>query len=120
MGAPYKIDDITKEPIMNPSVRTQFFTNTDDTGRFMISSARTGKTYAVEPTGNNKTNWGSIDPATGKLMNKKGHDKYRGAIDKEDSLITEENGFKNIEMLEPGMSPHAYIDWLDSKYPDRV
>lgn len=105
---------------MNPTLRTQFFTDRDDTGRFVVSSARTGKTYFVEPIGNVKTAWGSIDPATGKMMNKKGHDKHRGAIDAKDSLITEENGFKNIEMLEPGMSPHAWINMVDAKYPDRV
>ncbi len=105
---------------MRQDVRQKFFTNTDDTGRFVVTSARTGKTYAVEPMGNVKTNWGSIDPASGKLMNKKGHDKYRGAIDPEDSLITEENGFKNIKVYDPGTSPFAVIEMLDAKYPDRV
>jgi len=105
---------------MRQDVSTKFFTNTDDTGRFTVTSARTGKTYAVEPIGNVKTGWGSIDPATGKLMNKKGHDKYRGAIDAEDSLITEENGFKNIQMLDVGASPFHAIEVLDAKYPDKV
>jgi hypothetical protein len=105
---------------MRPDVRTKFFTNTDDTGRFIVTSARTGKTYAVEPMGTVKTNWGSIDPATGKMMNKKGHDKYRGAIDPSDSLITEKNGFKNIVILDPGTSPLNAIDVIDAKYPDKV
>lgn len=105
---------------MKPDVSKQFFTNTDETGRFIVSSSRTGKTYAVEPMGNNRTNWGSIDPATGNLMNKKGHDKYRGAIDSSESLITEENGFSNIQTLPPGTSPMAVIELLDSKYPDKV
>lgn len=108
---------------MNKEVRQKFFTNTDDTGRFMVHSARTGKTYAVEPMGDPRVEWGSVDPALGlggKLMHKKGDGKYRGSIDKEDSLITEENGCTNIKVLEPGMSPHAYIDWLDSQYPDKV
>jgi hypothetical protein len=110
--------------MLREDVRQKFFTNTDDTGRFMVTSARTGKTYAVEPIGRPHVQWGSIDPAdsgpTGKLMHKGGDGKYRGSIDAEDSLITEENGFKNIEMLRPGLSPLAYIDWLDSKYPDKA
>jgi len=103
---------------MDANFRTKFLTNTSDTGRFIVQSFRTGKTYAVEPIDKGvRTNWGSIDPATGNLMNKKGHDKYRGGIDEEDSLITEDNGFKNIEVLDPGTSPHAYIEMLDAKYP---
>jgi hypothetical protein len=65
------------------------------------------------------TDWGSIDPATGKLMNKKGHDKYRGAISPKDSLITEENGFANIRILEPGTSPLHALDVIDAQYPDK-
>jgi hypothetical protein len=109
---------------MNPELRTKFLTNTDDTGRFIVYSNRTGKTYACEPIDNRSktdwTEWGSIDPATGEMMNKPGFRKYAGAIDASESLITEANGFKNVEVLEPGMSPHAYIDFLDSKYPDKV
>jgi hypothetical protein len=106
---------------MNPDVRQKFLTNTDETGRFLITSIRTGKTYAVEPTEMSRvdTNWGSIDPASGKLMNKKGHDKYRGAISPEDTLITPENGFVNIQLLEPGTSPYHAIEVLDAKYPDK-
>jgi hypothetical protein len=104
---------------MLPEIRTKFLTNTDETGRFIVTSQRTGKTYFVEPVELKRvdTKWGSIDPATGKLMNKKGHDKYRGAINAEDSLITEANGFKNITMLEVGTSPHHAIEVLDAKYP---
>lgn len=107
---------------MKDGVMKQFLTNTDYTGRFLVTSQRTGKTYAVEPTGDPHVEWGSVDPAlglNGKLMHKKGDGKYRGSIDAEDSLITESNGFKNIKMLEPGISPHAYIDYLDSQYPDK-
>jgi hypothetical protein len=102
---------------MKEGVLQRFLTNTDETGRFIVKSFRTGKTYCVEPIGYVKTNFGSIDPATGNLMNKKGHDKYRGSIDPEDSLITEDNGFKNIIMLEPGTSPFNAIDVIDAKYP---
>lgn len=107
---------------MKDGVMQKFLTRTDDTGRFLVTSHRTGKTYAVEPVGNPHVEWGSIDPSAGpngKLMHKKGDGKYRGSVDAEDSLITEENGFRNIVTLDPGISPHAYIDMLDAQYPDK-
>lgn len=52
------------------------------------------------------------------MMNKPGFRKYHGAIDEQDSLILPENGFKNIRMLEPGMSPLAMIYSIDDAYPD--
>jgi hypothetical protein len=96
-----------------------FLQNTDHTGRFVVTSSRTGKSYAVEPIGKFKTDWGSIDPATGKLMNKKGAGKFRGAIDEKDSMITEANGFVNIKMLDAGTSPMHAIQVLDAQYPDK-
>lgn len=32
---------------MRPDIAAKFFTNTDATGRFIVKSARTGKTYAA-------------------------------------------------------------------------
>lgn len=108
---------------MDPDLRKRFLTNTDDTGRFIVVSQRTGKQYWVEPVdGQSKTDWtewGSIDPATGKMMNKHGFRKYHGAVRPEDSLVTLENGFAKVHDLEPGMSPLAYINEIDSKYPDK-
>lgn len=58
--------------MVNDKVKSQFLTNTDETGRFIVFSVRTGKTYYVEPIVNGNTpEWGSIDPATGDLMHKK-------------------------------------------------
>lgn len=103
---------------MRPDIAAKFFTNTDATGRFIVKSARTGKTYAVEPIDKGvKTNWGSIDPASGELMHKKGDGKFKGAIKESESLITEENGFINVQLLEPGTSPFHAIEVLDAKYP---
>jgi len=105
---------------MRDDVSKRFFTNTDDTGRFVVTSYRTGKTYAVEPIiGAHTPEWGSIDPATGNLMHKKGDGKYKGGIKADESLITEENGFKNIQVLDIGVSPLHAIDVIDAKYPDR-
>lgn len=104
---------------MRPDVQQKFLTDTDHTGRFIIKSTRTGRTYAVEPIGDPHTKWGSIDPATQKLVNKPAFKKYRGSVDAKDSLITEENGFTNIKMLDPGTSPLHAIEVLDTKYPDQ-
>ena len=80
---------------MNSTFRTKFLTNTDDTGRFIVVSQRTGRTYYVEPIETAHTpKWGSVDPATGELMHKKGDGKFRGGISPNESLITPENGFK--------------------------
>lgn len=106
--------------MISSTLHSKFLTNTDETGRFIVSSPRTGKVYYVEPFGHPKTQWGSIDPATGDLMNKKGHDKYRGSIDAKDSLITEANGFANIREIGVGVSPLNAIDVIDRQYPDRV
>ena len=103
------------------ALHTEFLTNTDETGRFIVYSQRTGRSYYVEPILTAKTPvWGSVDPATGNLMNKKGSGKYTGAIKPAESLITEENGFKNIRLLDKGCSPHHAIDVIDAGYPDKV
>lgn len=106
---------------MNATIQSRFLTNTDDTGRFIVYSERTGKTYYVEPIITSHTPvWGSIDPATGNLMHKKGDGKYRGGISPNESLISEENGFKNIRLLDRGTSPHNAIDVIDAQYPDKL
>ena len=100
-----------------PDVMQKFLTDTDESGRFIVKSVRTGKIYAVEPIGDPHNVWGSIDPATKTLVNKPGYKKHRGSIDAKDSLITEANGFGNILMLEPGTSPMLAIEAIDDKYP---
>lgn len=105
---------------MKAAIREKFFTNTDDTGRFMVCSPRTGRQYFIEPIGTVKTSWGSIDPATGDMMHKKGDGKYKGSIEAKESLITEDNGFKNIQMIGVGVSPLHAIEVIDAQYPDKV
>jgi len=108
---------------MNDNLKSKFLTNTDDTGRFIVYSNRTGRSYFVEPIVSAHTpEWGSIDPATGNLMHKKGDGKYRGGISAHESLITPENGFapEKITLLDVGVSPLNAIDVLDAQYPDKV
>jgi len=84
-----------------------------DTGRFWV--VKNGRRFLVEPIGPDRpANWGSVNQITGELENKKGHGKHIGAIDEKDSLISMENGFKNI--VEITGSPLSYIEReLDSK-----
>ena len=100
--------------------RKKFLVNRDETGRFLVTSYRTGKVYFVEPIGPDRSaDWGSYNPSTGNIENKKGFDKFRGSIDEKDSLITKENGFDKIHYSGIGGSPMSVIDELDAKYPTK-
>lgn len=90
-----------------------------ETGRFTVTSNRTGKTYIVEPIGDDRpADWGSINPIDGKFMVKKGWGKYIGAIEESESVITKENGFEKIHYTGVGSSPFSLIEKLDAEYPD--
>lgn len=95
----------------------EFLYKTDDTGRFIITSKRTGSTYFIEPQGDPHIEWGSVDQSSGKMNVKKGWKKNKGSTDREDSLITTKNGFKNIITLKAGESPLAYIERIDNGKP---
>lgn len=83
------------------------------TGRHFVKID--GKTFCIEPIDNSlgkgKQRWGDINPATGKVEGKYG-DKNLGSIHEDESIITEENGFKNIVTLPAGVSPLGYIESL--------
>lgn len=89
-----------------------------ETGRFYIQSMKSGRVYCVEPMEGKRVEWGSVDPVTGEFVNKKGWKKYTGAITEKESIITEENGFKNIVYLEPGESPLDYVERLENGNED--
>lgn len=81
-------------------------------GRFYVKTT-SGRVFCVEPIDDNPTRkrWGDIDPASKKLTGEYGmNDERRGSIKNEDSIITEENGFKNIITLPPGENPLDYIE----------
>lgn len=78
-----------------------------DTGRFWVIKGK--RKFLVEPIGPNRpADWGSVNPASGEMENKKGHGKHIGAIDSDESWISEANGFKNI--VEISSSPLSYIE----------
>ncbi len=116
------VTTIVENPVtMATEFSARFLSGRDDTGRFIVASVRTGKRYYVEAIGDPHISWGSVIPGDDShLAVKKGWGKNKGSIEPEESLITAENGFEKITMLEPGISPHAYIDMLDAQYPDKV
>jgi|GEM_PF-835584 len=99
----------------------RFFEDRDHTGRYMVRSFKTGYAYYIEPLdAGSRTGWGDLNPATGKVEGSYGG-KYKGAIHPSESLITEENGFKNIITLPPGTSPEGYINMIDEqRYQDML
>ncbi len=92
----------------------RFFSESSSTGRHIVKSYKTGKTYAIEAIGNPRTNFGDINTST-KEVEKSYGDKYKGSINKEESLITRENGFTNIVETVIGESPYSVIDKLDKQ-----
>lgn len=93
-----------------------FLINSSDTGRFIVTSLKTGRKYYVEPLdGGERTDWGDLDPATKRLEGSYGS-KYKGSVKESESLITKENGFRNIVTLPPGYSPLEYIEKIDKQY----
>jgi len=97
-------------------LRKEFLTHTDDTGRFIIKSTKTNRTYYVEPIGDPHVEWGSVDPSSNKLAVKKGWKKNKGSVEENQSLISTENGFDKVHSLKPGISPLAYIKMLEEQY----
>ena len=99
---------------MNEEIRKRFFEDRDETGRFMVVSYVTGVRYFVEPIGDGRpADWGSYNPGTGEIENKKGAGKYTGSVKLQDSIVTEQNGFKNVELLGEGVSPMSEIERRD-------
>ena len=81
-----------------------------DTGRYFVKCLETGKIFCVEPIDDSphRKIWGDINPSTKKLEGNYGA-KNKGSIKTYESIITKDNGFKNIIILKPGQSPSDYI-----------
>ena len=105
---------------MDNDFKKKFLFNRDETGRFIVKSTKTGKSYFVEVIdGDERTNWADVDPATKKMTGSYG-DKYKGSIRKEESMITKENGFDKIHTLGVGESPLDYINRIDDEYFEKM
>lgn len=85
-------------------VRKVFLEDRDETGRLIVRMLDgSGQSYMVEfiePKGGVRTNWGSYNPSTGNIENKKGAGKFKGAIKEEESLLTPENGFPDAKIYQ--------------------
>lgn len=87
------------------------------TGRFYVKG-ESGKVYCVEPIDDTpvRKRWGDIDPASKKVTGEYGMDEEnRSSIRSDESIITEENGYKDIYWLEPGTSPIDFINQLEKQ-----
>lgn len=105
---------------MDKEFTKRFLTNRDETGRFIVKSMKTSKSYFVEAIdGEERTSWGDVDPATKKMTGSYG-DKYKGSIRKDESMITKENGFDKIHTLGVGESPLDYINRIDDEYFEKM
>jgi len=113
----WELNKERKKMAMSAEFYQKFLKDSDHTGRHFVVSMRTGKKYGIEPIdGKEKRKWGDVNPASGKVEGSYGS-KYKGSIKASESLINEDNGFKNIIELEPGMSPAAQIELMDAEYP---
>jgi hypothetical protein len=87
-------------------VRKNFLVDRDDTGKLVVYiNDGTKQSYMVEfiePKSGVRTNWGSYNPGTGNVENKKGAGKFRGGIKAENSVLTPENGFKDSKVINGG------------------
>lgn len=86
-----------------------------DTGRYFIIDQATGRKFCIEPISQRN------EKLTDKIMTNGGTDgkaeknksqPLGGSIYEEDSIITPENGYKDIVTLKAGTSPNGYIEWL--------
>lgn len=80
---------------------------------------KSGRKFCVEAIGNVRTDWGNITYGEQKGLEKVSA-KETNTIQPEDSIITKENGFKNIATLAPGTSPFGYIEVLDNSGIERI
>jgi len=101
--------------------RKEFVTNRDETGREVHTFLETGKQFFVEyiePKSGIRTDWGSYNPSTGNVENKKGAGKFTGGIKIEDSLITVENGFskESSETIYKGASVYDNLIKMHNKW----
>lgn len=105
---------------MQEDFNKNFLKNSDETGRHIVISNRTGRSYFVEPIDPNgrPADWGSYNPSTGQIENKKGAGKFTGSIHPKDSMLNEEM-FK-ITITSVGESVQSVIERLDAQYPDKV
>ncbi len=86
-----------------------------------VHSTILNKTFYFEviedhPDNLDRVQWGDVNPATKKLETGDYGKKNSAGVNMSESIITEENGFKEINYLPPGTSPLGYIELLEKEY----
>lgn len=106
---------------MTDNIIKRFLVNSDETGRFIVKSHLTGKTYFVEALDTDERSlWGDYNPVSKRFETSNYGNKYKGSISPDESMITEENGFTNIRTLGVGVSPMGYITKIDNEYYEKI
>lgn len=85
--------------------------------RFFVV-CKSGRKFCVEPIGDVYVNWGNV--VNGGRGLEKVSAKETNTINEENSIISKENGYKNIAYLTPGTSPFGYIECLDNSGIERI
>lgn len=81
-----------------------------DTGRYFIVDQATGRKFCVEPISERDQKVNGQVFTNGGLSGEAVKNVQRGgSIRPDESIITPEKGFKNIETLPPGVSPMDYV-----------
>lgn len=80
---------------------------------------KSGRKFCVEPIGDVRTDWGNITFGERKGLETVAS-KETNTINESNSIITKENGYKNICYLSPGTSPFGYLDILDKSGIERI
>lgn len=80
---------------------------------------KSGRKFCVEPIGDVKTDWGNVTFGEKKGLERVSS-KETNTITEDNSIITKENGYKNICYLSPGTSPFGYIECLDNSGIERI
>jgi hypothetical protein len=84
-----------------------------ESGRYYVRDGKTGRVFCVEPlSADNEKTTAKVfkNGGTDTTSEKNKSQPQGGSIYEEDSIITEENGFKHIEFAPPGMSPMDIIN----------
>ena len=81
------------------------------TGRYYIVS-KGGRRFCIEPIHERNDNVDSPSWLNGGISGDevKVEKKLGGSVREKDSIITPENGFKNIVTLPPGHSPNGFVE----------
>lgn len=104
--------------MLSEDFKKNFLINSEETGRFIVISLRTGTKFYVEVIGDGRGgDWGSENPATKEIEHKKGDGKYTGSVTEGESVITLQNGFSAEQIHYTGNSYSGLIEELDARYP---